>query len=391
MAVLVAMIATPAPVVIAQDEEDRLQEVEQQIESLRNRLEAARSERTAFLDDLEATKARMDEIMALLSDAEVALIQAEGAVLVAEDAVASLDSRIRLLNAEIEGTRFEQQQTLGMIREQAVEMYMNASPGLDTVLFGSEDLKAGAIRLEYSRNVVQDTEVLLLSLELLERQELNRQDRLRQEQQREQQLLADLEARVAEAGQYREAVEAAREELRQELSRQEALLAQVTAEIADHERQVAALEAESRRIELEILRRQVREGRAPGKLAWPVSGTITSPWGMRIHPILGGNRMHTGIDIGAPTGQPIHAAANGLVIFVETWGGYGRTVVLDHGGGLSSLYAHQSGVAVSVGDEVLAGDVIGYIGCTGYCTGPHLHFEVREAGAPVDPMLYLAA
>ena len=99
--------------------------------------------------------------------------------------------------------------------------------------------------------------------------------------------------------------------------------------------------------------------------------------------------MHNGIDLGLPAGSPIQAAANGKVILTERWGGYGRTVVIDHGGGLSTLYAHQSSIAVSVGDQVLAGDVIGYIGCTGYCTGPHLHFEVRELGSPVDPMQYL--
>lgn len=99
--------------------------------------------------------------------------------------------------------------------------------------------------------------------------------------------------------------------------------------------------------------------------------------------------MHTGIDLGSVAGASIHAAGNGTVILAGSWGGYGRTVVIDHGGGLSSLYAHQSSIAVSEGQNVLAGDVIGYIGCTGFCTGPHLHFEVREAGAPVDPMHWL--
>ena len=124
-------------------------------------------------------------------------------------------------------------------------------------------------------------------------------------------------------------------------------------------------------------------------LAWPVGGALTSPYGWRIHPIFGDRRLHTGIDLRGSTGEPIHAAANGTVILAGTWGGYGRTVVVDHGGGLSTLYAHASRIAASEGEEVLAGEVVAYVGCTGFCTGPHLHFEVREVGSPVDPMLYL--
>ena len=125
------------------------------------------------------------------------------------------------------------------------------------------------------------------------------------------------------------------------------------------------------------------------RLAAPVDGPITSRFGLRLHPVLGYRVRHDGVDLSASGGDPIHTAAGGVVILAGRWGGYGRTVVIDHGGGLSTLYAHQSSIRVSVGDEVFAGDVVGYIGCSGYCTGSHLHFEVRELGVPVDPMLYL--
>ena len=387
---LLAGAAFLAPVMVgAQDEERRLEEVEQKIADLRGRITTARTERTAYAEAIVATETRMAEVKAALSEAEEALIEAEAAVVVGEDAVANLGRRIRLLDAELAGTRLDQRLTRDLIRDRAVDLYMSASVGIDTAFFGSEDLKTTSIKLEYNRNLLQDTEVLLLSLEVMERQEMARQDSLRDEQEREAVLLGKLEVEFARAEEYRAAVVVAREDLRRELSVQESLIGEVTAEIADHEGHVAALEEVSKEIELEILRRQVREGRAPGRLAWPVGGEITSPFGWRIHPILGGRRMHNGIDLGSSTGEPIHAAANGVVILAERWGGYGRTVVIDHGGRLSTLYGHQSSIAVSVGDEVLAGDVIGYIGCSGYCTGSHLHFEVRELGAPVDPMLYL--
>jgi murein DD-endopeptidase MepM/ murein hydrolase activator NlpD len=118
-------------------------------------------------------------------------------------------------------------------------------------------------------------------------------------------------------------------------------------------------------------------------LIWPVSGPITSPFGWR----WGG--LHPGIDIGVPTGTPIHAAAAGKVIYCGWEQGYGNFVVLDNGGNLATAYAHQSAIAVACGQDVSQGQVIGYVGCTGNCTGPHLHFEVRINGNPVDPLGYL--
>jgi murein DD-endopeptidase MepM/ murein hydrolase activator NlpD len=118
-------------------------------------------------------------------------------------------------------------------------------------------------------------------------------------------------------------------------------------------------------------------------LIWPANGPVTSPFGMRW------GRMHEGIDIGVPYGTPIHAAAAGTVIYAGWMSGYGNLVVIDHGGGLATAYAHQSALAVSNGQSVTQGQTIGYVGCTGHCFGPHLHFEVRVNGEPVDPLGYL--
>jgi murein DD-endopeptidase MepM/ murein hydrolase activator NlpD len=118
-------------------------------------------------------------------------------------------------------------------------------------------------------------------------------------------------------------------------------------------------------------------------LIWPVNGPVTSPFGMRW------GRMHEGIDIGVGYGTPIHAAGSGRVIYAGWMSGYGNLVAIDHGRGLSTAYGHQSRIAVSNGQTVSQGQVIGYVGCTGHCFGPHLHFEVRINGTPVDPMGYL--
>jgi murein DD-endopeptidase MepM/ murein hydrolase activator NlpD len=118
-------------------------------------------------------------------------------------------------------------------------------------------------------------------------------------------------------------------------------------------------------------------------LIWPVSGPVVSPFGYRW------GRLHAGIDIAVPYGTPIHAAAAGTVVLAGWVSGYGNYTCVDHGGGLATCYAHQSSYAVSQGAAVGQGQVIGYVGCTGHCFGPHLHFEVRINGAPVDPLGYL--
>jgi murein DD-endopeptidase MepM/ murein hydrolase activator NlpD len=138
--------------------------------------------------------------------------------------------------------------------------------------------------------------------------------------------------------------------------------------------------------------RQMRNGggddadplrRGKGGMVWPINGQFTSPFGQRW------GRLHAGIDLAAPTGRPIRAAADGRVILASPTGGYGNYTCIAHGSSISTCYAHQSRYGVSVGDSVSEGDVIGYVGNTGHSFGAHLHFEVRIGGRPVDPMDYL--
>ncbi len=150
------------------------------------------------------------------------------------------------------------------------------------------------------------------------------------------------------------------------------------------ERQLAAKENEIKRA-LESL----RHGNAPGgKLAFPTAGRVGSGFGNRRHPIFGTMRFHSGVDIYAPTGTPIIAAEAGEVLQTGYHGGYGNAIMIYHGGGFATYYAHLSGFAVRAGQNVSRGQVIGYVGSTGWSTGPHLHFEVRINGAPQNPMGY---
>jgi murein DD-endopeptidase MepM/ murein hydrolase activator NlpD len=177
-----------------------------------------------------------------------------------------------------------------------------------------------------------------------------------------------------------------------EEDRQHDLLKEVQDRKSDFQSELNALQVESGAVG-EFLR-QVQAGQtlAPRRhrtFKAPVAGPISSGFGIRVHPILGDVRMHTGIDYAVGTGFPIKAAGPGVVVWAGPRGGYGNAVIIDHRNGLATLYAHQSRVNATVGQKVTAGQVIGFVGQTGLATGPHLHFEVRELGAPVDPMLYL--
>ncbi|WP_139314600.1 M23 family metallopeptidase, partial [Desulfosporosinus metallidurans] len=134
-----------------------------------------------------------------------------------------------------------------------------------------------------------------------------------------------------------------------------------------------------------------RTGGVIGSMSnWPLPDyhTISSPYGWRTHPITKAKSLHTGADIPAPSGTPISAAGAGTVIYSGWYGAYGNTVIVDHGKGLSSMYPHQSKIAVSNGQNLNAGDLVGYVGSTGWSTGPHLHLEVRINGNPTDPLAY---
>jgi len=124
--------------------------------------------------------------------------------------------------------------------------------------------------------------------------------------------------------------------------------------------------------------------------AWPVGGRVTSGFGMRVAPIRGGWRMHPGLDISAASGTRVRSAGAGLVVFSGYRSGYGNTVVVDHGDGMKTLYGHMSRLGTKEGRRVSEGDVLGFVGSTGRSTGPHLHFEIRFRGEPVNPMCYLS-
>ncbi|SMB96163.1 Murein DD-endopeptidase MepM and murein hydrolase activator NlpD, contain LysM domain [Desulfonispora thiosulfatigenes DSM 11270] len=186
--------------------------------------------------------------------------------------------------------------------------------------------------------------------------------------------------------------ESKKEELRMASINKQELVKVLDTEKKSYEQGLNDIEKQSRQITSQIQKLQSSSsGSKPSNMLWPTPGytRITSPYGWRNHPILNSKRFHTGIDIAAPHGANAVAVASGKVIFVGWNGAYGNTVIIDHGGGISTLYAHLSSFIVSTGTQVSVNQSVARIGSTGWSTGPHLHFEVRNNGNHINPYSFL--
>jgi murein DD-endopeptidase MepM/ murein hydrolase activator NlpD len=198
----------------------------------------------------------------------------------------------------------------------------------------------------------------------------------------------EIEAQQRALEQTRAAVEARQSDLSGARRQKQSTLGGVRTSRNELEGDLAALEAASRQVTGQLqgaggpsVAGPIRQG--SGGYIWPVNGPVVSPFGMRW------GRLHAGVDIAVPSGTAIRASAAGRVAIAGWMGGYGNYTCIQHGGGIATCYAHQSSIGVSVGQSVSQGQVIGSSGCTGHCLGPHVHFEVRINGTPVDPMGYL--
>ena len=292
-------------------------------------------------------------------------------------------------------------------------IYIHGQLNYLQVIMGAKDFSDFANRLELLKRVVRSDYSLLQEIRQQQAAIQLKKDKL--EAQRRQ--LASLESDALHTQQKIAEKKAEQQEVMDEAKAQRAAAEQMEAELQassnDIMRQIQAHEAkiraqqEAARRQAEAAARAARAAKAAGRKAPPVpvykpmvigtgrlsrpcGGPVTSPFGYRIHPIFHTKIYHAGVDFGVPSGTPIHAADSGVVIYAGSgMRGYGNVVIIDHGGGLSTLYAHNSSLAVRAGQSVSKGQVIARAGSTGYATGPHCHFEVRRNGAPTNPMGYL--
>ena len=278
------------------------------------------------------------------------------------------------------------------------DIYINGRLSYLDVVIGSKDFSDFANRLEVLKRII-DSDITLINEIKKERADIEAHKQ-------------KLEADRAKLVELEKAALAKQAEIEQKKAERNVVLQKAQNDRATAMQAIEELNASSAQVSAMLKERQAARAAAAaaaaaaaqssggqgasdnwvqgtGQLGWPASGEITSPYGYRVHPIWGTTIYHSGIDIGVDEGTPVHAADGGVVVWSGWMGGYGYAVVIDHGNGLSTLYGHNSELAVDEGQSVAKGQVISYAGSTGNSTGPHVHFEVRVNGDPVDPMGYL--
>ena len=278
------------------------------------------------------------------------------------------------------------------------DIYINGRLSYLDVVIGSKDFSDFANRLEVLKRII-DSDITLINEIKKERADIEAHKQ-------------KLEADRAKLVELEKAALAKQAEIEQKKAERNVVLQKAQNDRATAMQAIEELNASSAQVSAMLKERQAARAAAAaaaaaaaqssggqgasdnwvqgtGQLGWPVSGEITSPYGYRVHPIWGTTIYHSGIAIGVDEGTPVHAADGGVVVWSGWMGGYGYAVVIDHGNGLSTLYGHNSELAVDEGQSVAKGQVISYAGSTGNSTGPHVHFEVRVNGDPVDPMGYL--
>jgi murein DD-endopeptidase MepM/ murein hydrolase activator NlpD len=281
---------------------------------------------------------------------------------------------------------------LGDLRDRLVAIYEAGTPDLLSVIVGAKGYEDLVNRTEYLNRIHGLDEAVVTRVRQLRNQVRRTVIRLRSVKDRIEAARDAIAAEQQSLAKARRAVQSRQAALAAARRRRVDALAQISDREENLDGDVAAIQAKlaARLAGMEsapLPAGPIRGGNGSG-LIWPVDGPVVSGFGSRF----GGSEFHEGIDIAVPTGTPIRAAASGTVIFTEpeaSSGGYGNFTCIDHGGGLSTCYAHQESFAVSAGQRVSQGQIIGYSDCTGHCFGPHVHFEVRVNGTPTDPMGYL--
>jgi murein DD-endopeptidase MepM/ murein hydrolase activator NlpD len=375
-------------------QKQKQQQVKQQIAGLRDQVQEASAEESDLLGKLDDVTATRQQLDAQVADLDGKIADVQKAVDAASAKFDDLSAQLNEARLKLQIATDEEAAARNELRARAVEAYIN-HPELNAAGFimHADSLRAVAAGEGYYKAVINEQRLALKRYVKLK----DDTEGARKAVEDRRDAARDEQGVVVAQRQQLEAVRNDRDSVRQQVvaqeQQQEQLLSEIQSKKADFEAQIAALQQQSNAITLLLQGIQVGQiaiQPGSGVLTAPIPGApITSGFGPRVHPIFHDVRMHTGIDFGATQGTPIHAAADGTVVSAGVLGGYGNATVIDHGSSMATLYGHQSAILVTAGQHVLRGQVIGLVGCTGFCTGPHLHFEVRIHGTPVDPMPYL--
>lgn len=344
------------------------------------------------LDDADAKTKQAQKELQKAQDARKAALAQYNAI---DKQISDTEDEIGRIETQIEQTKeditlkqeelkaaeeeFRKYEAVFMVRARA--MYENSEIDYLEILFGADDFGDFLSKIEMISQLMDYDNGIL--------------DKLNETKEKIAAAKEELENILVRQEENASSLEARKSSLNETLAQKQAMLDEMTKDVEKYK----ALYEEAERAEQELIRQNrsaLSYSANPvkytgGRFVWPVpaSSRITSQYGYRIHPVYKTKKFHSGIDIGAPYGVDILAAADGTVTLATTNGGYGKCIIINHGSGITTLYGHNSTLLVSVGNKVTKGQVIAKAGSTGVSTGPHLHFEVRVNGSTTDPMQYL--
>lgn len=355
------------------DKQNKLKESQNAITELNNKLDSLKNSQKDIMEQINELDKAMDDAQKLLDNVN--------------GQIDSINSSIEQTQVELDKAieEYDAQQELYASRVKA--MYINGSAGYLEMLLSSESFGDFISRMETVKTVVEFDKNILTEMK-------QKQDEITAKK-------AELDQQKSDLAQVQSQYQQTVAQLEKANAEKQAYYDKIKNDVASAKKAAAAEEAKSKALEAEIKKLQEEEanknyggnysGYATGVLRVSDIGyvpTMTSPFGYRWHPVTHEYKLHTGMDLGVPSGTPVYAMAEGRVIlsqYSDSWGNY---VIIYHGNGISSLYAHFSKRLVSVGETVKAGQQIGLSGSTGWSTGPHLHFEIRKDGTPIDPTPY---
>lgn len=368
----------------ADDLDDQVQDLQGQIDSSRLEqenwqqvIEDVSAKLKQIQADLDAANARLQSIRSRQAEINAQIVQTQNEIVKME---AYLKTRQNVLNRRVRA------------------IYMHGQLNYLEVILGANSFSDFANRVELLKRVIRSDYNLILEIQKQKAAIEAKKAQLEEDKRQ-------LDALAAEAEKTQQEIAAKKAEQQKVLDAAKSNKAAAAQMEQDLDAQLASVRnlIQQRLAAAEAARQAAQQAssdeggggsddnyvQGTGAMGWPCSGPITSPFGYRTHPIFGTTIFHAGIDIGVDYGTPIHAADSGVVVYSGWISGYGNAVIIDHGGGISTLYGHNQSLAVSEGQSVSKGSVIAYAGSTGNSTGPHCHFEVDVNGSPVNPMGYL--
>ena len=352
--------------------ESEMEKKQKELDQAQQNVQQAEEKKDQAKHNVEVAKESLSEIVAKLS-------RLQEDINVLQKKADALQKDIDKNTAELNKKKEEMEGRMEIYRMRLRDIYENGQINYLDVLLGAKDFGDFASRMYLLQKIIR-SDLDLVDMVRKEAAEIQkRQDVLDGQMSEIKKDRAALEEKRSSAENMREQraqmLYKAEEEKRKSEAEYDRLLA-----ISDNiKSMLQGLEAAS----------VMPSGGGNGSFVWPCSGPITSYYGWRVHPIFGTRKYHSGMDIAVDYGTPIHAAATGVVVYSGWMGGYGYAIMIDHGGGLVTIYGHNSSLTVSEGQRVSQGQLVAYAGSTGYSTGPHCHFEVRLHGEVTEPLNYL--